>query len=145
MAREMVNSEADPDWEFRRWFPPEPSYLFIARRGVREFAERCGFVGRDLDDIESALGEALANAVEHGPHTSSGVTVRATFSDDGLVVEIHDGGPGFERDKGPREIAAESRAPRGYGILVMRRLMDRVTFGQNGSLVQLFKRLSVNP
>jgi anti-sigma regulatory factor (Ser/Thr protein kinase) len=139
----MSNPEPDHGREFRRWFPPEPSYLFIARRGVREFAERCGFAGRDLDDIESALGEGLANAVEHGALPSSGLTVRATFEHDGLVVEIHDGGTGFDREKGSRGAADEARAPRGYGILVMRRLMDRVTFGQNGSLVQLFKRRTV--
>lgn len=141
----MSNPEPDSGWEFRRWFPPEPSYLFIARRGVREFAERCGFAGRELDDIESALGEGLANAVHYGALPSSGLTVRATFEDNGLIVEIHDGGPGFDRDKGPRGADDRAQAPRGYGILVMRRLMDRVTFGQNGSLVQLFKRLTVDP
>jgi anti-sigma regulatory factor (Ser/Thr protein kinase) len=138
--RRMASPSPDDEWGFTRWFPSEAAYVFIARRGIREFAERCGFEGQDLDDIESALGEAVAGAVESGGRPVTGVTVRAAARAGGIVIEVISGAPANAWANRIRDVARGFSAPRGYAILVMRRLMDRVTFGENGSLVRLFKR-----
>jgi anti-sigma regulatory factor (Ser/Thr protein kinase) len=136
----MASPSPDNEWGFHRWFPREPAYVFIARRGIREFSERCGFEGQALDDIESALGEALVSAIENGGRPVTGVTVRAAARPDGILIEVVSGAPPNAWANRIRDVARGLAAPRGYAILVMRRLMDRVTFGENGSLVRLFKR-----
>lgn len=127
------------DWVYVRWYPCHAGFARLARRGLREFAVRCGFTGEALDDIESAAGEAVANAVEHGHHPEKGVSVKARCLDNGILIEVHDNGPGFKgdlRDRNRRRIM-----PRGYGIRLMTTLMDAVEFTDNGRRVRLTKFL----
>jgi serine/threonine-protein kinase RsbW len=99
-----------------------------------------GFVDQTLSDVETALGEALANAAEHGHRAGSGFEVRIFIERDMLVIEVQDDGLGFISP----DIAATSPAhdaPRGFGIYLMRHLMDQVDFTMNGTCVRLAKRL----
>jgi anti-sigma regulatory factor (Ser/Thr protein kinase) len=112
-----------------------------ARRDVINFAEQCGFSDGVLDDVERAVGEALANAAEHGD-CSEGFDVTATFEDAQLVIEVKDHGSGFDC------LAAMNRTntpnaggTRGFGIFLMRTLMDEVAYSDCGSRIQLVKRL----
>ena len=114
-----------------------------ARVGLTAFAAGCGFADGTLDDVESAVGEALANAVEHGNRdTGLGFDVAATFDDGRLVIEVKDYGSGFDCE---RALACESpdiEGARGFGIFLMRQLMDEIAFLDRGSRVQLVKRAS---
>ena len=66
-----------------------------ARLELTDFAARCGFGDGMLADIESAVGEALANAAEHGNRgASAGFDVFATFEDARLEIEVKDHGAG---------------------------------------------------
>jgi len=130
----------NPDDWYVRWYPCHPGFARIARRGLREFAQRCGFGNRVLDDIESAAGEALANAVEHGHHPEKGVAVRARCLANGIAIEVHDSGPGFPGDLRSRN--KDTLTPRGYGIRLMTTLMDSVEFTDNGRCVRLTKYLT---
>lgn len=127
------------DWSYVRWYPCHASFAKLARRGLREFAARCGFDAGALDDIESAAGEALANAVVHGRNAEQGVTVKARLVGTSLTIEIHDSGPGFAGDLRARNTRF---TPRGYGIRLMTTLMDQVEFTDNGRCVRLTKRLA---
>jgi len=127
------------DWAYSRWYPCHAGFARIARRGIREHAARCRFEGAALDDIETAVGEALANAVEHGHHPEKGVTVKARELGNGIVIEIHDSGPGFEGDLRHRNRMLLT--PRGYGIRLMTMLMDVVEFTDGGRCVRLTKYL----
>jgi len=101
----------------------------LARNAIAGFARLCGFSPEEIDDIRIASGEALSNAVEHGQTLrSSGFSVRCTFAEDELTIEIRDNGDGF--DGVPEG---------GYGMLLMRRLMDRVTYEANGTCVRLIR------
>jgi len=117
-----------------------------ARRTIVDYARACGFAKTDLADIEIAVGEALANAVEHGNQFCGYVGVSCTFAGEVLTVEIRDQGPGFvfagvtERERGEAPSAA-----RGFGISIMHRLMDEVHFDCGGKhVVRLTKRLGSN-
>ena len=127
------------EWVYVRWYPCHAGFAKLARRGLREFAARLGFERRALDDIESAAGEALANAVEHGHHPEKGVTVKARQLANGLSIVIHDSGPGFKGDVEAHN--GRRKAPRGYGIRLMTTLMDAVEFADNGRCVRLTKYL----
>jgi anti-sigma regulatory factor (Ser/Thr protein kinase) len=127
------------DWVYVRWYPCHAGFAKLARRGLREFAARCGFERPALDDIESAAGEALANAVEHGHNAEKGIVVKARSIASGMLIEIHDNGPGFTGDLRTRN--GRRLMPRGYGIRLMTTLMDAVEFTDNGRCVRLTKYL----
>lgn len=113
-----------------------------ARRALAAFASDCGFRDTSLADVESAAGEALANAAEHGASASSlGFEVSATFDGRRLIIDVRDFGVGFESaERG--KTRPDATAPRGFGLFLMRTLMDEVVFSDRGSHVHMVKRLS---
>jgi serine/threonine-protein kinase RsbW len=106
------------------------------------FAADCGFDGQALHDIECAVGEALANATEHGHREgAAGFEVVVRLSDGALIVEIQDSGAGFDRPEAHQAARPLSSAPRGFGIFLMRELMDEITYSEGGTRVRMIKRL----
>jgi anti-sigma regulatory factor (Ser/Thr protein kinase) len=112
-----------------------------ARLALIAFATSCGMDTDALMDIESAIGEALANAAEHGNRQSaSGFAVEARYDGACLTIEIKDYGAGFDADAALTAPAPGHFAHRGYGIFLMRRLMDEVAYSERGTRVRLVKR-----
>jgi anti-sigma regulatory factor (Ser/Thr protein kinase) len=103
----------------------------------------CGLSREEVDDIRLAAGEAIGNAVEHGSASRSrGFSVRCSFVDDELTIEIRDDGDGFD----PSETYEPSPGrPHGYGIFLMQRLMDTVAFEKDGTCVRLRRRRKLAP
>jgi serine/threonine-protein kinase RsbW len=100
----------------------------------------CGFSENEVADIRLAAGEALSNAVEHGRGLrSSAFTVRCTFIESALTIEIRDSGDGFPSPPDPTRVEPDDRG-RGFGIFLMRRLMDNVEFQGNGTIVRMVRR-----
>jgi anti-sigma regulatory factor (Ser/Thr protein kinase) len=115
-----------------------------ARRALSAFAANCGFCGTVLSDIESAVGEALANAAEHSDReATSGIDIAATFEAGRLVIQIQDHGSGFDCTTALErsEHQPSGGATRGFGIFLMRTLMDEVAYSERGSSIQLVKNL----
>jgi len=97
-----------------------------------------GFPDQLLEDLECAVGEALANSVEHGGGFKGRLHVRCAVDDDAVVVEIEDGGSGFNDQ---RRHTVESDECRGRGIHIMKYLMDDVNYHNGGTLVRLVKKV----
>jgi anti-sigma regulatory factor (Ser/Thr protein kinase) len=114
-----------------------------ARRALVEFVASCGFRGDLLTDVESAVGEALANAAEHGDGDSlTYVDVYATFDGTRLAIDVDDHGIGFDCIAAlKRASAPDCAGDRGFGIFLMRTLMDEVAYSASGTRVRLVKRL----
>jgi serine/threonine-protein kinase RsbW len=113
---------------------------FIARFRNRD--------GSELN-IETALREALTNAIIHGNQEDrrkrAYVTCRCS-TDGEVAVTIQDQGQGFNPDGVPDPTAAENRLlPHGRGIYLMRTLMDEVRFEQGGALVYMRKASNASP
>jgi anti-sigma regulatory factor (Ser/Thr protein kinase) len=108
-----------------------------ARKAVIDYARLCGFETSELDAIELAVGEALTNAVEHGAKDLGFITVSCAYDGRGISIEVRDEGFGFDfatqRRRDPLSV-------RGFGITIMRELMDRVEYGARGNIVRLYKR-----
>jgi anti-sigma regulatory factor (Ser/Thr protein kinase) len=114
-----------------------------ARLELTDFAARCGFDDGMLADIESAIGEALANAAEHGNHgASAGFDVIAAFEGARLDIEVKDCGPGFDSERLLAASTPDANGNRGFGIFLMQQLMDDVAYTERGSRVRLSKRLA---
>jgi anti-sigma regulatory factor (Ser/Thr protein kinase) len=125
--------------DFRARFPNTRRAAAFARRSLIAHVARYGYSAAELADIETAVGEALANAAEHGHREKSGFEVRINVERDCIVIEVQDEGGGFRPEaRGP---TPGHDAPRGFGIYLMRHLMDRVEYDEHGSCVRLTKRL----
>jgi anti-sigma regulatory factor (Ser/Thr protein kinase) len=127
--------------EYRAYFPNTHEAAVKARHALLDFVRLAGFVGSALDDIESAVGEALANAAEHGHREASAFSVCAKVKARTLIVEVRDFGPGFHSSNAVDFLRPMSDAPRGFGIFIMRTLMDMVEYTEGGSCVRLTKKL----
>jgi serine/threonine-protein kinase RsbW len=94
-------------------------------------------------DIETALHEALANAIVHGnqedPRKLVCVACRCT-TDGEVSLTIQDEGQGFDTASVLDPTATENRLlPHGRGIYLMKTLMDEVYFEQGGAVVCMRK------
>lgn len=125
---------------YRAAFTGERRNVPLARNAIASFARICGFSVDEVSDIRLAAGEALSNAVEHGrARKSNGFSVRCMFREDELSIEIRDNGEGFTLEGKHDDTPIEQRS-RGFGIFLMRRLMDGVHFDRNGTCVRLTRR-----
>jgi anti-sigma regulatory factor (Ser/Thr protein kinase) len=117
-----------------------PRAVREAREAVVDYARLCGFSSQATIDIALGVGEALANAVEHGNKDLGFIGITCRFENGELSVEILDEGPGFD----VRAVSKKRRDPeavRGFGISIMRSVMDGVEYEKNGTCVRLSKRL----
>jgi anti-sigma regulatory factor (Ser/Thr protein kinase) len=125
---------------FRR-FPNSYRSVVEARCALVTFARRAGFEGEALTDLECAVGEALANAAEHGFRDGTTFDVRAFVDGNELVIEVCDRGPGFPHEATTERDPPATGSPRGFGVYIMRRLVDAIEYGDRGRRVRLTKRL----
>jgi serine/threonine-protein kinase RsbW len=128
--------------DFRARFPNTRLAAAFARRSLIAHIASYGYPDGDLADIETAVGEALANAAEHGHRAGTGFEVRVYVERERVVIEVQDEGTGFRSS--PAVSKPASDAPRGFGIYLMRHLMDEVNFDERGSCVRLTKRLPMS-
>lgn len=119
----------------------EPQNVATARHAVANFARSCGFAASEVMDIEIAAGEALANAIQHGQRREGGTfVIRCECFQDRLTIVIRDSGRGFRQTAPPAADAILGLPSRGFGITLMRTLMNEVTYSDNGSSVKLVRR-----
>lgn len=109
------------------------------RRDLRQFALGCGYYPYVVDDIIVAVGEACSNIIEHSK-TQELFLLDCECQGDCLTVSLEDYGIGFEQQSPVEDYVPQ---PRGYGIHMMRKLMDKVEYVHkpgNGTIVRLEKR-----
>lgn len=143
------NSICAPFVELHQVLPSRTSVIssFVDElmRFLRFFMEQ-GDTAREAEEgIETALHEALANAVIHGNHENQEkrVLVACRCSMDGeVLISVRDEGEGFDS----RVVADPTEAQRlllthGRGIHLMKALMDEVWFEEKGTVVRMRKRM----
>jgi PAS domain S-box-containing protein len=114
-------------------FRARATELRPARRRLRAWLEERGFPADVCDEVLLAVGEAVANAIEHGStHPDDVVRVEGAFDGDALIVSVTDSGrwqPGIEG----------YFSGRGRGHLLMRALTADVDVDsdQHGTIVTL--------
>ncbi|MGB9620318.1 MAG: ATP-binding protein [Armatimonadota bacterium] len=112
-----------------------------ARLRVDSIAGSVGMNEAARSDIMLAVGEAVANAVEHGNGNdpSRSFTVRCLAAPGRVFVSISDEGPGFCPDELP-SIEEAMMLERGRGIHCMTAVMDKVRFEfGHGTTVRMAK------
>ncbi len=97
-------------------------------------------------EIETAVREALANAITHGCGQDPSKQVRCCVACDesrGMLIVVSDPGEGF--DPGKVESPLEGKklySDHGRGLYLINRLMDRVWFSKGGTQIHMVKTAS---
>jgi len=99
--------------------------------------------GREVE-VETALREALANAIRHGCAGDSTKMVQCSVSCDqerGMLIVVRDPGPGFDPDQIPSPVEGQRLfSSHGRGIYLINQLMDEVRFERGGTEIHMLKR-----
>jgi len=126
--------------------PRRAELVRVARMAACAIASQMGFTIDIIKDIELAVGEACANAVEHvrvGDDGPDEIIIRFTLGQDELVVEVMDRGQGFDPEQAGKGEADDSDEPGGLGLFVIRALMDELRVDcdpATGTCVRMVKR-----
>jgi len=106
-----------------------PNAELVVVAGVEQLGAALGFARDTLDEVKLAVLEGCLNALEHGGSEVEVELVAHQGGEPWIEVSIIDHGPGF--DPGavtpPRlNDKLHARRKRGWGLELMRRLMDEV-------------------
>jgi len=115
----------------------------VARRVLARSLGVLGIEEGVVADIELALTEACTNVLDHAVDTDE-YEVSAGIDGTVCVIEVIDRGGGFDSSTSGL-VEAEPTAEDGRGLLLMRALVDEVTFTsrpQVGTVVHLEKSLT---
>lgn len=96
-------------------------------------------------NLRVALAEALSNAMEYGNGLDADklVDVTAEEVDGGVQVQVRDEGTGFNPDKVPDPTQSiHLEHPAGRGLFLIRKLVDEVSFNDEGNTICMTWRCS---
>lgn len=129
---------------FRTSIPADVQRIGPIVEHVMGLVRRMGCAAGHEFEVETALREALANAIIHGaggdPHKKVEFCVSCDDSRRMLIV-VRDPGPGFD----PASISSPVVGQRiysthGRGIYLINQLMDEVRFERGGTEIHMVKR-----
>ena len=110
----------------------ETAELARVRRRVAAWAEAAGLGDRAGRRLQLAVDETVANAIEHGlVDGGRRVVVRGTPGRGALTVTVRYRGERFDPTTAPAappSDALRTRAAHGYGLHLIRRLVDEVAY-----------------
>ena len=102
---------------------PRASSCRAARERIVAYCHTKGVAQEDIAYLLTAVGEALANAIEHG-HSGRPIELTVRVSSDRVVATIRDGGVGFRTEPASATLLPGAEAERGRGLAIMRRCSD---------------------
>lgn len=109
------------------YIPSELGYEKIPMAAAATVAYRMGFSQDRIDDLKTAVSEAVTNAIEHGNQSNVEikVLVELTIQDNALTLNVVDQG------RQPIPAISEERPDRpghegGWGMFLIKQLMDEV-------------------
>jgi len=112
--------------------PAKPDEIFKVTEDIEEILATQEFTEEAILDVRLALEEVLVNIISHGYCGRAGsIAVRCTASPLKAEIEISDSAPAFNPLSVPEPdimSGIEERRIGGLGILLVRRVMDLVTY-----------------
>ena len=114
-----------------------------ARHWVARHAQAAGFDAETIFAIELALGEALANVIEHAYQSEAGQEIHLALAidDSKLSLSIRDFGRKFDQAT-YRPPKFEEAKEGGYGVYLIEQMMDEVVYvspAGKGTQLQMIK------
>ncbi len=117
--------------------PSSTRHLAEVRRFVERYAREVGLSEEMVDQFRLAVDEACTNVIEHAYRGDESymISICVTTTRDRFTVVIRDRGRAFEpqRYQSPDLLdLVQQRRDGGFGVHLMRRLMDRVEYRRRG-------------
>ena len=118
--------------------PSSTRYLGQVRRFVEMHARDADLADEAIEQFKIAVDEACTNVIKHaykGDDTQQ-IDLAVIVEDDRVTVRIRDAGRSFQQEfyTSPDIFElAESRRAGGFGVHIMRSLMDRVEYSSSGN------------
>lgn len=113
---------------------------------VLDTARRMGCGQGHEAEIEIAIREALANAINHGCGGDASKEVRCCVACDesrGMLIIVSDPGQGFDPTNVPTPlVGAQLYSEHGRGLYLINQLMDQVWFSNSGTQIHMVKSAS---
>jgi serine/threonine-protein kinase RsbW len=123
--------------------PGDPGAISPVVQGVLQIASQMKCAEGKEFEIETALREALANAIRHGCAGHPERVVECTVMCDearGMLIVVKDPGPGFDPEKVASPLRGENLfSHHGRGIYLINQLMDDVRFEKGGTEIHMRK------
>jgi len=120
-----------------------PSAISPVVDSVLGMARRLGCARGHEFEIETAIREALANAITHGCGADASKQVRCRVACDesrGMLIIVSDPGQGFDPAAVPSPIASQQLySEHGRGLYLINQLMDQVWFSDGGTQIHMVK------
>ena len=111
---------------------------------ILDLARESGCLEGKEFEVQTALLEALTNAVVHGCKEDKKKDVRVTASCDlsrGILIVVRDPGVGFDWNSVPSPIQGDRIfSSHGRGIFLINQLMDEVSFKRGGTEIRMLKK-----
>jgi anti-sigma regulatory factor (Ser/Thr protein kinase) len=136
-----VNSVSDlrePDPSLQLRLPARPESIHVLRDQLRGWLKEAGATDRELFEIQLAVTEAFANAVEHPEEpTSHLVEIEGTVTNRSVALSV--------RDYGWWQDESSAKEEGGLGLAIMHALMDSVVVKpfEDGTTVTMHRRLGL--
>jgi serine/threonine-protein kinase RsbW len=112
--------------------PSEFGYEKVAISTAEAVARKMGFVTDKIEDLKTAVGEACANAIEHGNglNAETPVQIILSFDQAAIVITVIDQGQNELPQIAPKVLPNEDERPgfRGMGLFLIQMLMDKIEF-----------------
>jgi serine/threonine-protein kinase RsbW len=113
----------------------------LAADAVEELGRKIAFPRDTLAEVKLAVVEACLNALEHGGgEVEVELAGHAEGAQSWIEVAVIDHGPGFDPGRVPRPVLEDklhARRKRGWGLELIRRLMDEVDISSQPGFTRL--------
>jgi serine/threonine-protein kinase RsbW len=137
----MSSADADNDNPVKLEFHAKAEYLSKVRRIVERLSPSASLNREEIDDLLTAVDEAVANAIRHGSPRGEHNRIRVVcgYAPGLMTVEVCDEGGGFSAPGAP--VMPGPEAMGGRGLPLMCALADRVEIASTptGACVTLKK------
>ncbi len=119
--------------------PSSTSYLGEVRRFVETYAREAKFADDAIENFKIAVDEACTNIIKHAYQgdASRKIDLAVIVEDERFTVRIRDDGRAFEtKDYTEPDIfhLAKNRRVGGFGVHIIRLLMDHVEYNTRGNV-----------
>ena len=141
---EFEPNEKDLLWQYQATIPADVDSITTIMDQLMELAEETEcFVGKEMQ-IETALREALANAIVHGCKNDDRHTVQLSVAcgeDHEIEMVVRGPGSGFDPNSVPDPTTSQNiYETHGRGLYLINQLMDEVHYERGGTEIHMRKK-----
>ena len=125
-------------------FPGDLKYVKEASRKVLDSLNDLRLDSSVLFDIKLSFEEAFINAIKYGNKNDTRLTVdvEVVKKKDNVELVVRDQGNGFDHEHAQDPTTEENLGkPGGRGVFLIKNLMDKVIFENNGSCLRMIKKI----